>query len=198
MQRKLCMFAMLMFVIPGLVFTASCSKKAVKPAPAAYEEKAREIVSTTSEKDKAARQRAIEEERLRQERLKKEREERMRKQGTSSGSRSAFMSDDVYFSYDSAVLSPRARNVLRQKAQWLNGRPNVSAIIEGHCDDRGTNAYNMALGDRRAESVKVFLVNLGISRSRLTTISYGEERPLDPRQNESAWAKNRRAHFVLQ
>lgn len=189
---------MLMVVIPGLVFTASCSKKAVKPAPAAaYEEKPRQIVST-SEKDKQARQRAIEEERLRQERLRKEREERLRKQRASSGSGNAFMAEDVYFSYDSAVLSSRARSVLKQKAQWLNQNPNVSAIIEGHCDERGTNAYNMALGDRRAESVKAFLVNLGISRSRLTTISYGEERPADPRHNESAWAKNRRAHFVLQ
>jgi peptidoglycan-associated lipoprotein len=69
--------------------------------------------------------------------------------------------------------------------------------IEGHCDERGTNEYNLALGDRRAESAKSFLIDLGIDSSRLTTISYGEERPVDPRNMEEAWAKNRRDHFVV-
>ena len=74
---------------------------------------------------------------------------------------------------------------------------NVSVIIEGHCDERGTNEYNMALGDRRASSAKSFLVDLGVESRRLTTISYGEEKPIDPAHNEAAWAKNRRAHFVI-
>ncbi len=71
-------------------------------------------------------------------------------------------------------------------------------IIEGHCDERGTNEYNIALGDRRANSAKNFLINLGIAASRLTTISYGEERPLDPGHKIQAWAKNRRAQFVIE
>ena len=75
--------------------------------------------------------------------------------------------------------------------------PGVTVTIEGHCDERGTNEYNLALGDRRAESAKRFLTDLGISATRLTTVSYGEERPVDPRHNEEAWAKNRRAHFVI-
>ena len=70
-------------------------------------------------------------------------------------------------------------------------------MIEGHCDERGTAEYNIALGERRARSAMDFLVDLGISASRLSTVSYGEERPLDPRHNEAAWAKNRRAHFVI-
>ena len=74
---------------------------------------------------------------------------------------------------------------------------DVTVTIQGHCDERGTNEYNLALGDRRADSTKTFLVDLGISASRLTTVSYGEERPVDPRHNEEAWAKNRRAHFVI-
>ena len=75
--------------------------------------------------------------------------------------------------------------------------PDVTVIIEGHCDERGTNEYNMALGDRRAESAKSFLVDFGIALERLATVSYGEERPFDPRHNKEAWAKNRRAHFVI-
>ena len=75
---------------------------------------------------------------------------------------------------------------------------DANVVIEGHCDERGTNAYNLALGERRAESVKMFLVNLGLSDSRMTIISYGEEKPVDMGHNEEAWAKNRRATFVLQ
>jgi peptidoglycan-associated lipoprotein len=84
-----------------------------------------------------------------------------------------------------------------QKAEWLRENPARTVTIEGHCDDRGTNEYNLALGDRRAESAKTFLVDLGIDATRLITISYGEERPVDPRSNEEAWAKNRRDHFVV-
>ena len=76
--------------------------------------------------------------------------------------------------------------------------PDVSVIIEGHCDERGTSEYNMALGDRRAQSAKSYLVDLGIGSRRLMTISYGEERPLDPSHNERAWAKNRRDQFVIE
>jgi len=76
-----------------------------------------------------------------------------------------------------------------RKAEWLRENPDATVTIGGHCDERGTNEYNLALGDRRAESAKAFLVDLGIDASRITTISYGEERPVDPRNNEEAWAK---------
>ena len=84
-----------------------------------------------------------------------------------------------------------------KKAAWLRANANVTVTIEGHCDERGTNEYNLALGDRRADSAKAFLVDLGIAASRLTTISYGEERPLCTQKTEECWAKNRRDHFVL-
>ena len=84
-----------------------------------------------------------------------------------------------------------------QKAAWLRANTNVTVTIEGHCDERGTNEYNLALGDRRADSAKAFLVDLGIAASRLTTISYGEERPLCLQKNEECWSKNRRGHFVI-
>jgi peptidoglycan-associated lipoprotein len=86
---------------------------------------------------------------------------------------------------------------LLMKAQWMRENPDATVTIEGHADERGTNEYNLALGDRRADSAKGFLVNLGISGSRLTTISYGEERPVCTQGSEECWAKNRRGNFVI-
>jgi peptidoglycan-associated lipoprotein len=107
------------------------------------------------------------------------------------------MQEDIYFEFDKSTLTPAAQDNLMRKAEWLRENPDATVTIGGHCDDRGTNEYNLALGDRRAESSKAFLVDLGIEASRLTTISYGEERPVDPRNNEEAWAKNRRDHFEI-
>ena len=107
------------------------------------------------------------------------------------------MQEDIYFDFDKSTLSPSAQDNLLRKAEWLRENYDATVTIEGHCDERGTNEYNLALGDRRAESAKDFLSDLGIDPSRLSTISYGEERPVDPRQNEEAWAKNRRSHFKV-
>ena len=110
---------------------------------------------------------------------------------------SVVMQEDIYFDFDKSTLTPAAQDNLLRKAEWLRGNSDATVTIEGHCDERGTNEYNLALGDRRAESAKSFLIDLGIDPSRLTTISYGEERPVDPRNAEEAWAKNRRDHFVV-
>jgi len=110
---------------------------------------------------------------------------------------SVVMQEDIYFDFDKSTLTPAAQDNLLRKAEWLRENSDATATIEGHCDERGTNEYNLALGDRRAESAKAFLIDLGIDPARLTTISYGEERPVDPRHNEEAWAKNRRDHFVV-
>jgi len=118
--------------------------------------------------------------------------------GAAAISEDAFVNQDVHFEFDSIRLNAEARRILRQTALRLQAHPRVTVTIEGHCDSRGTNEYNLALGDRRAQSVKQFLIDLGIDPSRLHTVSYGEERPLDPAENERAWAKNRRAHFVIQ
>ena len=107
------------------------------------------------------------------------------------------MQEDIYFDFDKSILSPSAQDNLLRKAEWLRENPDATVTNEGHCDERGTNEYNLALGDRRAESAKDFLSDLGIDPSRLSTISYGEERPVDPRHNEEAWAKNRRSHFTV-
>jgi peptidoglycan-associated lipoprotein len=113
---------------------------------------------------------------------------------TASG---IIMQEDIYFEFDSASLTPAAQDNLLRKAEWLRENTDVTVTIEGHCDARGTNEYNLALGDRRAESAKAFLADLGISAMRLTTISYGEERPVCNQKNEECWAKNRRGNFVV-
>lgn len=111
--------------------------------------------------------------------------------------REAFLSVDVLFAYNSFTLSEEAKQLLEQKAQWMAQHPSVTVQLEGHCDERGTVAYNLALGERRANAVRQYMKALGVSADRMTTISYGEEFPLDPRHNETAWARNRRAHFAI-
>ncbi|ASQ90807.1 peptidoglycan-associated lipoprotein [Prosthecochloris sp. GSB1] len=105
--------------------------------------------------------------------------------------------DDVFFEFDSSVLDARANEQLKTNAKWLIEHPDVSCMIEGHCDERGTAEYNIALGERRAEVSKSFLANAGVAASRMETVSYGEERPFDPGHSEAAWSQNRRAHFVF-
>jgi len=108
-----------------------------------------------------------------------------------------FQNQDIYFDFDKYDLRTDARTTLDRKASFLNQNSSVRVQVEGHCDERGTNEYNLALGERRANAAKQYLTTAGISAGRLSTISYGEERPLDPGHNEAAWARNRRAHFVI-
>ncbi len=112
--------------------------------------------------------------------------------------RAAFENEDIFFAYDSSAITTQAQDILRKKAAFLKSNANVKVTVEGHCDDRGTNEYNLALGEARARSAKAFLVDLGVPAARLATISYGEERPAVRGTTEDAWAKNRRAHFVIE
>lgn len=104
---------------------------------------------------------------------------------------------DINFAFDSFELDETARTNLRENAEWLQGNSRLQVEIEGHCDERGTIEYNLALGAKRARATKDYMVALGIDSGRLTTISYGEELPLCERHTESCWQENRRAHFVL-
>jgi len=104
---------------------------------------------------------------------------------------------DVFFDFDKAEVRADQRDALAGDADWLKRYPTVKFRIEGHCDERGTSQYNLALGDKRANSAKDYLVSLGIEASRVETVSYGKERPFAPGHDESAWAQNRRAHFVI-
>jgi peptidoglycan-associated lipoprotein len=147
------------------------------PAPGSGSRSGSEVESQDIQ-DAQARQKALQQEQTPKEAIEK------------------FLSENVYFDFDSASLRADAQALLRAKAEYLDSHPSLTSLtIEGHTDERGTDAYNLALGDRRADAVKQFLVDLGLDPSRFTTISYGEERPLDPSQAEEAWAKNRRASF---
>ena len=104
----------------------------------------------------------------------------------------------VFFLYDRAELSSDAKRILEQNARWFREFPAAPVVIEGHCDERGTEEYNLALGDRRALVVRSHLGRLGVDENRLRTLSYGEERPFDAGHDEAAWRVNRRAHFVVE
>ncbi|MBI3584569.1 MAG: peptidoglycan-associated lipoprotein Pal [Nitrospinae bacterium] len=105
--------------------------------------------------------------------------------------------EDIHFDFDKSDIKTDAREALQKNADWLQKNPDIKIQIEGHCDERGTAEYNLALGERRAMSTKKYLISLGISADRIYTISYGEELPIDPNHSEDAWAKNRRAHFLV-
>jgi peptidoglycan-associated lipoprotein len=194
--KKVWKYLVLLLVIPGLLVTVSCAKKVIPPQPS---------VTTPSAEEEAAMRAAAEKQKAemqRQKRLAEEKQMReqalMKAEQAKMEAKNRFLNDDIHFDFDTDTLTMDAQDLLKDKAQWLMDNPDAHVIIEGHCDERGSNAYNLALGDRRARAVKNFLVTLGIDSNRMTTISYGEERPLDPGHNEAAWAKNRRAHFVLQ
>lgn len=105
--------------------------------------------------------------------------------------------DDVRFDFDKAVMRDDGRKTCQVVAAYMMKNPGAKLLIEGHCDERGTAEYNLALGERRAAAVMTYLVSLGVPKAALSTVSFGKERPLDPGHDEGAWAKNRRAHFVL-
>jgi len=104
---------------------------------------------------------------------------------------------DINFDFDKYSLRPEARDILKGHAAWIAKNKDYKMVIEGHCDERGTTEYNLALGERRAAEAMKYLVGLGVDAKRMKTISYGKEMPLDPGHTEEAWAKNRRDHFVL-
>jgi peptidoglycan-associated lipoprotein len=105
--------------------------------------------------------------------------------------------DDVRFDFDKSEVKEDGRMTCQTVAAYLKKNPKAKLLIEGHCDERGTAEYNMALGERRATAVMTYLVSLGVPKAALSTVSFGKEKPLDPGHDEGAWAKNRRAHFVL-
>jgi len=174
MRKSRWIYVALLLVVPGLLLTTACAKK---KAPKSMEPVQSQQTTTdagdvqTGDLDEAARQKEL--------------------------ARNLFLNEDVYFAYDSYALDGEAQGVLKRKAEWLQTNGDAMVLIEGHCDERGTVEYNLALGDRRAASSKNFLITLGIDAVRLATVSYGEERPVDMGSNEEAWAKNRRAKFVI-
>jgi peptidoglycan-associated lipoprotein len=200
MKKNGRIYPVLLLIIALLMVLPSCTKKRISSQPAvtsAAELEAQKKAAEEARQRELDKQRAIQEESLKEEGLKESGLSEEMAEERKLTERGMFENEDIHFEFDSIVLSQQAQEILRKKAQYLKENPNLMVTIEGHCDSRGTSEYNLALGDRRAYSAKIFLVDLGIDESRLRTISYGEERPLDPRENEEAWSKNRRDHFVI-
>jgi len=182
------------FVVPVMAATllvAACKKEAPPPpAPppgpdpdSIARARADSIAAARAAAEAAARQRA-------------EAEARATRERAAAAAR-ATLEELVFFDYDKSDIREDAAAVLRRKADVLRASPQVQIRVQGHADERGSTEYNLALGNRRAESVRQFLVGFGLADSRFSIISYGEERPLESASNESAWARNRRAQFEI-
>jgi len=184
MRKNVWLTILLGVILPAMFFTVSCTKNVVKTEPVSTTQPE---ISKTS--DKSAEQ-VKQTEQMQEDRSQAE-------AAASEAAGMAFVNENILFSFDSSVLSDQAQQILNSKADYLRANSGVTVTVEGHCDERGTEAYNIALGERRAESVKNFLVDMGISANRLNTISYGEERPIAMGQDEASWGKNRRAQFMV-
>jgi len=187
---KLCMVC----VIMALMLVVSCGKKKVETgaSPAAAD-----TVTDTKPADDAAANAATDTDKVEDTAAMAGDDNAGKKEtaGAAAVAETVGVSD-IYFDYDSSDILSSETAALEAKAAWLKANPNAKTTIEGHCDERGTSEYNLALGDRRAARAKSFLEKLGISGTRMETVSYGEEKPAVDGHNEDAWSKNRRAHFA--
>ncbi len=179
-----------------------CGKKVVRTgsltAPAAQQQISKDSESqpgAAEEKTDAAAEDKLAAERERRMREEALREKAAREEAAREAAKKLRL-EPVFFDYDQWSIREDQKPVMAKNAEWLKSHPKIRIQIEGNCDDRGTAEYNLALGQKRAESAKKYLEGLGVSGERMKTISYGLERPLDPGHNEAAWAKNRRADFV--
>ncbi len=175
---------MSIFFIITLASCLACAKKQVKDDTTAMQPPA----GTAAEQPEAMQEGVLEESDLGSKEFKEITED-------EAELRTVFK--DIHFDFDDFSLRPDAKETLNGIAEWLLKNTATQILIEGHCDERGTNEYNLALGERRAKSAKKYLVQLGLAPKRISTISYGEEKPLDPGHTEEAWAKNRRDHFLI-
>ncbi len=181
-------FCIVVGVILSLMVMVSCAKKAVREEPLGTGTAGERALGKPGEEAERAR---IEEKSL-EASLEKE-----KYPGIEGVFFESSLLKDIHFGFDRYDLTPEARKILSQNAELLLKHPRAKIQIEGHCDERGTIEYNLGLGERRTNSTKEYLISLGVSPDRMSTISYGEEMPVDPRHNEEAWAKNRRAHFII-
>jgi peptidoglycan-associated lipoprotein len=180
----------LILVSATALLLAACSKDSEPAAEVSAPEQA--PVETSANNGQPS---AVEMERIRQEELEAELRDKM---GSANQSGlDAYAGDRVFFEYDSSELTNEARDSLKKQAEWLEYHSRARVTVEGHCDERGTREYNLALGERRANAVKSYLMALGVPVSRLSTISYGKERPAVVGNGESAWSQNRRGVLTV-
>ncbi|MGA2959522.1 MAG: peptidoglycan-associated lipoprotein Pal [Thermodesulfobacteriota bacterium] len=207
---------LVLFLVVALAFSFSCAKKTIRSDAVRYSPpRATEVKPETTEaKPEAAspessaaleREKKLQEENLREESLREKalreksaQEEAARKEAaTREAASKATNLEALYFDFDQWSIREDQKDVLQKNAEWLKANPKVKVRLEGHCDERGTAEYNLALGQKRAEAANAFLEGLGIAVQRISAISYGKERPLDPGHDEAAWAKNRRVDIVM-
>ena len=184
MKKQVWLSVALVMILSAMFLTTSCAKKKVtqtEPVSTTQPE-VQEVATDTSAEDAA---RLLQEDRL------------LKEAAAREAARAAFLSENIRFAFNSYELSNQAQRILDNKADYLRTNSDVTIIVEGYCDDRGAEPYNMALGKRRAESVKKFLVDQGISTDRLVTVSYGENKPIALGHDEASWAKNRRTQIVV-
>ncbi len=181
MRKKLWICLALVLIIPGLLFTVSCTTTANEQEGETSDQPADtpdQPADTPVEPVVGASDGTI---KVNTEGMTKEQ---------------IFYNEHVYFEFDKASLTAYGQEVLTRKAEFMGENADVYITMEGHCDERGTNEYNLTLGDKRAQSAKSFLIDLGVAANRVSTVSYGEERPADEGSSEEAWAKNRRTTVV--
>lgn len=212
MKRNLVWVGLIAIVLcVSVAFLTGCAKKAALKegaglAGAAQEQKAVSAGTTAAQDDAAARERALREKELREkaereaaEKAAREAAEKAKKEAAAKAA--AILQElkiaDIHFDFDKYNLRPDAQDILKKGAPAYLKYRDYKLVVEGHCDERGTAEYNLALGEKRAMEAAKYLVNLGIEKERIRTISYGKEMPLDKGHDEAAWAKNRRAHFVV-
>ncbi len=182
-------------VLSATVYLAGCASSKAKSAGAAPPTPESEVAMTPSPEE-TLKQEEMERERARQAELERQKMAEEQKRLAEQAAKSFIDGlGKVYFDFDRYDVKPKYRGVLVKNAEIIKDHPSAKVVVEGHCDERGTAEYNLALGERRALSVKKYLFSLGVGESSLYTISYGEEKPADPRHNKEAWAKNRRVQF---
>lgn len=201
MKRNLVVATLVVFAFSSIFLLSSCAKKQVITEEKVVEAPAPEVAKEEKAAVPAAKEEKMEEakiERLKELEEAKKREAAIDEEKAWMERRAAkFEAEALYFDFDKSFIRLEYRPVLQEKAAFLKDYPDMRARIEGNCDERGTNEYNLALGDRRGSSAKNFLISLGIAADRIETISYGEERPRGLGHNEASWSQNRRDDFVL-
>jgi peptidoglycan-associated lipoprotein len=177
-----------------LVFVVGCAQRYTKDEPV-YREAARSLSDLFG--GKAEKEEVVEEETAMSEEDIQEVDLDADEERVITSEEIKLVFKDILFDYDKYTIRPDSRDVLDSVAKWLTANHRTKIILEGHCDERGTNEYNLALGEKRAKAARDYLISLGVSSSRMTVITYGEEKPVCTAHNEACWQLNRRAHFVV-
>jgi peptidoglycan-associated lipoprotein len=184
-MKKSFKFVLLVLLVSGLILAGCPSRKVVQPE---IEQQPTVTPKETTQRAEVKPEEKITEQRFAKIETKEETPEYIEERG---------LFEDIHFDFDKYDIRPDAKPILQNVASWILKNTSAKILVEGHCDERGTNEYNLALGDRRAKAARDYLIALGIASNRIEMLSYGEEKPLCKESTEECWAKNRRGHFVI-